>query len=331
MTYSNGQAVYMNKIGITLGDPSGIGPEIVAKSMLDSRVETSEIVIIGNREHFLRIAGELGLPVDILGKLQFVDIPGEGIPVGRVSEVSGRIARESIEKAVELALNGELTGICTAPINKESILLAGSKFKDHTDMLAGLTGSNEVVTVFEVEALRIIFLSKHVSLRKACDLITEENIHKYIRLAKKSLDYLGIEGKRIAVAALNPHGGENGLFGREELDEIIPAIRKAKGDYDVTGPVPADSVFFQAASGRYDIVVSLYHDQGHIAAKMLNFSKTVSMNLGLPFLRTSVDHGTAFDIAGKGIADHVSMTEAILKCEKYAATYREVSMKVDRD
>lgn len=313
----------MNKIGITMGDPSGIGPEIVAKSLLDDRIDRSSILLIGNRSHFLNIAEKIGIPITEFETVQFENIEADGIQMGKVSGVSGRVAKESIEKAVDLALKGKIDGIATAPINKESILLAGSRYKDHTDMLAGLTGSRDVVTVFEVEDLRVIFLSKHVSLSHACELVTEENVYKYIELSKRSLDYLGIPGKRIAVAALNPHGGENGLFGREEMDEIIPAIKKAEGKYDVVGPIPADSVFHQAASGKYDIVLSMYHDQGHIAAKMHNFAKTVSLNLGLPFLRTSVDHGTAFDIAGMGIADHTSMAEAIIKCLKYATAYKE--------
>lgn len=312
----------MSRIGVTLGDPSGIGPEIVSRSLLDERVNTSDIVLIGNRENFLQVADSMGNADEKIRAVPFVDIAAGKIEMGKVSEESGRVAKESIEKAVELALKDEIEGVCTAPINKEAMLLAGSMFKDHTSMLAGLTGSSEVVTVFEVESLRIIFLSKHVSLREACDLVTEENVYRHIELSKRSLDYLGISRRKIAVAALNPHGGENGLFGREEIDEIIPAIMRAKDRFDVDGPIPADSVFHQAALGKYDIVLSMYHDQGHIAAKVYNFAKTVSMNLGLPFLRTSVDHGTAFDIAGKGIADHTSMTEAILKCIRYAPAYK---------
>lgn len=313
----------MKKIGVTLGDPSGIGPEIVAKSLLDDRIDISDILIFGNRRHFLDIARKVGIQAQEIENVEFENIDADSIRMGSISEVSGRVARESIERAVKLALSGQIDGIATAPINKEALLLAGSRYRDHTDMLAGLTGTRDVVTVFEVENLRIIFLSKHVSLRQACDLVTENNVYRYIELSERSLQYLGIPGRRIAVAALNPHGGENGLFGREEIEEIIPAIRRAGGRYDVTGPVPADSVFHQAASGKYDIVLSMYHDQGHIAAKVHNFAKTVSLNLGLPFLRTSVDHGTAFDIAGKGIADHTSMTEAILKCLKYAPAYKE--------
>ncbi len=313
----------LSKIGITLGDPSGIGPEIVAKSLSESVLNVSDFILFGNRDNFLSVADSVNLDLKKMEAVEFANIEGGKFDSGKICEESGRVAEESIEKAVNYAMDGRVNGICTAPINKESIILAGSKYKDHTSMLAGLSKSKDVVTVFEVEGLRIIFLSKHVSLKEACSIVTKKNVYKYISLANQSLKYLGIERKRIAVAALNPHGGENGLFGREELDEIIPAIEMAKSEYDVYGPIPADSVFHEASLGKYDMVVALYHDQGHIAAKTMNFSKTVSMNLGLPFLRTSVDHGTAFDIAGKGIADHTSMLEAILKCQKYATPYRE--------
>lgn len=311
----------MSKIGITLGDPSGIGPEIVARSLVESEIDRNKVVVIGNKEHFLTVALKLGIDETAFSGVKYADIPAGKIPVGKISEVSGRVAVESIEEAVNLAEKKEISGICTAPINKEAILLAGSKYKDHTDMLGALTGSRNVVTMFEVEDLRIIFLSKHVSLKEACGLVTKERVMENISLADRSLRSLGIEPRRIAVAALNPHGGENGLFGTEEIKEIRPAIKELSKEYDVSGPIPADSVFYQAAGGRYDVVIALYHDQGHIAAKTLNFTKTVSMNLGLPFLRTSVDHGTAFDIAGKGIADHTSMLEAIQKCFKYSDVY----------
>lgn len=312
----------MARVGITLGDPSGIGPEIVAKSLAGGEIRKEDVVIVGNREHFLKTASNLGLDMESLNEVAYEDIPSEEIPVGKISRISGKVAVASIEKATELALGNKVSGICTAPINKESILLAGSRYKDHTDMLGALTGTRDVVTMFEVEGLRIIFLSKHVSLREACDLVTKERVKKHIALADISLQSIGLEQRRIAVAALNPHSGENGLFGTEEINEIVPAIREMSDKYAVSGPIPADSVFHQAAGGKYDVVISLYHDQGHIAAKTLNFDKTVSLNLGLPFLRTSVDHGTAFDIAGKGIADHTSMVEAIRKCIKYSEIYR---------
>lgn len=310
------------KIGITLGDPAGIGPEITAKALPELKEYASNLVIIGNRANFYEIAGKNGMTDDVLEKFSFVDIPSPDFEIGKVSKVAGSVALRSIETAARMAMDGQLAGICTAPISKEAIKLAGSGFNDHTDILKHLTGSKLVSTVFETGKLRIIFLSKHVSLKAALDLITEDSVYAEIRNADYALRLLGIDRGRIAVSALNPHGGENGMFGREEMDIIGPAVKKAKAHYNVEGPFPADSVFHRAAGGEFHMVVSLFHDQGHIAAKMYDFDRTVSMNIGLPFLRTSVDHGTAFDIAGKGIADGTSMLEAIRKAISYSENYR---------
>lgn len=313
------------KVGVTLGDPAGIGPEIVAKSLRHLLESSSNITLIGNRINFTRVARELGVGKDIYSRFEFIDInPGaENIHPGKVSAQAGEIAIKSIETAVQLAMEGELTGICTAPINKEAIIQAGSRYIDHTEMLGGLTGSSTVTTVFETRGLRIIFLSKHMPLRKAIDSITEEAVRKYIGLSDYALKMLGIEDRKIAVAALNPHGGENGLLGSEELDIISPAIEKESSRYNVSGPYPADSVFYRAANGEFQIVLSLFHDQGHIAAKMYDFHRTISMNIGLPFLRTSVDHGTAFDIAGRWVANETGMVEATMKALQYSGKYRE--------
>ncbi len=313
------------KVGVTLGDPAGIGPEIVAKSLSSLQENSRDIVLIGNWRNFTHVLEELGIGDEIASRFQFIDIKHDSgsIQPGKVSEEAGDIAVKSIEAAVSLAMDGELSGICTAPINKEAIRLAGSKYIDHTEMLGGLTGSGEVTTVFEVRNLRILFLNKHMSLRQAIDAITEDSVRKYIRLCDYALRMLGMERRKIAVAALNPHGGENGLFGSEEMDIIAPAVGKESSELDVSGPYPADSVFHRAAEGEFQMVLSLYHDQGHIAAKMYDFHRTVSMNIGLPFLRTSVDHGTAFDIAGKWIANETGMVEAIRKALQYSVKYRE--------
>ncbi len=314
----------MNRIGVTLGDPSGIGPEIVLKAVNNMKVgDDVSITLIGNQENAERVLDITGIDRTVLDHADFVDIPGDGIEFGKVQTVSGKIALKSIEMATTMALNGELDAIATAPINKEAIIAAGSEYIDHTTMFAGLTKSENVTTVFEVEKLRILFLTKHQSLMDACRSISEKLVYDYILRSDWALNSLGVKNGRIAVAALNPHGGENGLFGREEIDIIAPAVQRASKEVNVVGPYPADSVFHWAASGKFDIVLSLYHDQGHIAAKMYDFDRTVSMNLGLPFLRTSVDHGTAFDIAGKGIAGEVSMIEAIQKAIDYAHLYRE--------
>ncbi len=307
-------------IGVTLGDPAGVGPEIVAKSL--PGLNRKELILIGNRDNFVRVLAELHLEDRRTSGYMFVDVPGGKVAYGRVQKAAGQIAVRSIEKAVELAMKGVVDSIATAPINKESIILAGSKYIDHTTMLMGLSGSKENFTVFETGALRIFFMTKHVSLVKALGQITKRNVSSAIFDADRCLSLLGVRRRRIAVAALNPHGGDGGLFGREEIEVLTPAIEEARKKLDVSGPWPADSVFHRAAEGEFDIVISLYHDQGHIAAKTLDFHRTVSMNLGLPFLRTSPDHGTAFDIAGKGIANPVSMVGAIKTAARYGKSYR---------
>lgn len=312
----------MTKIGITLGDPAGIGYEITAKSLLNYK-NKDRFVLIGNREHFLSVLDLLKIDRKYFEDIEFIDIDGGRIEFGKVQEEAGRISYKSVEKGIEIALKGEIDALVTAPINKESWQRAGSKFIDHTTMLQVLTGSKDVGTVFEVKRLRIIFLTKHISLIEACRQVKKENVKRGIMMADQALKMLGIDNGKIAVAALNPHGGEGGLFGREEIDEILPAIKEMEGTYNVYGPFPADSIFHQASLGYYDIVLSLYHDQGHIAAKTYDFDRTVSLNIGLPFLRTTVDHGTAFDIAGKGIAKEISMLESIKKAIKYALIYKE--------
>jgi 4-phospho-D-threonate 3-dehydrogenase / 4-phospho-D-erythronate 3-dehydrogenase len=314
------------RIGITLGDPAGIGPEIVAKSV--GEFPDDDIYLIGNEENYRSTLKQLKIPYHTLEKnhITFIDIPhSNSIRLGQVQKSAGEVALQSIEKAVRLAQENELDDIVTAPINKESIILAGSKFVDHETMLASLTDSKRVSTVFEVESLRIVFMSpKHVSLKQAVQNVTKQNVMESILSADRCMRLLGIPNGRIAVSALNPHAGDGGLLGSEEKEEIEPALREARSkSIDVNGPYPADSIFQRASRGEFDIVVSLYHDQGHIAAKMKNFLKTVSLTMGLPFLRTSVDHGTAFDIAGKGTADPESMIEAMRSAKKYGLKYRE--------
>jgi len=312
-----------NKIGITLGDPAGIGYEIVAKSLLHLKSKVQHFILIGNKDQYLKVLKILKINDEILKNIDFVDVKGNDIEFGKIQKESGRIAYRSVKEGSSLAMKDEIDALVTAPINKEAWKLAGSEFIDHTTMLKALTNSKMISTIFEVKRLRIIFLTKHISLIEACKQIKKDNIIKGIEDADLSLKLLGIENGKIAVSALNPHGGEGGLFGVEEVNEIIPAIEECKNKYNVYGPFPADSVFYLAAKGNYDIVLSLYHDQGHIAAKMYDFEKTVSLNVGIPFLRTSVDHGTAYDIAGKGIANEISMLEAIKKSIKYAKKYKE--------
>lgn len=292
------------RIGITVGDPAGIGPEIVAKTL-----EAPEIRNIC--EPF------------VFGMTDPADIARAGIRYGEVSARGGKLAFEAIEQAVEAVKRGDIDAIATAPLNKESLKAAGVPYIGHTEILAGLTGSDDPLTLFETLSLRSFFLTRHVSLRAACDLVTEERVYRYlVRCSRAMRDGLGLRDPLIAVAGLNPHCGEHGLFGTEEAC-IPPAIeRAAREGVRAVGPIGADSVFHLAKIGRFDAVLSLYHDQGHIACKTLDFERTISLTLGLPFLRTSVDHGTAFDIAGKGIASAVSMIEAVKVAARYAVTAR---------
>jgi len=325
-------------IGITMGDPAGIGPEIVLKAMKNSELfAICKPLVIGNAEILNKADAIInsGLNINVVtgadkgsyccGTLDVVDVEGidiSDIQFGKVSGSAGMAAYKAIERSVELAKSGNITAIATAPINKEAIKAANIDFIGHTEMLAGLTETNDPLTMFQVGDLRVFFLSRHVSLKKACDLVTKENIIDYVMKLYNALKVLGVDRKKIAVAGLNPHSGEHGLFGDEEVRNIEPAVEYLRGKgMDVEGPVAADSVYYLALKGKYDAVLSLYHDQGHIATKMVDFERTISLTIGLPFLRTSVDHGTAFDIAGKGIASSVSMEEAIKLAVIYGKKY----------
>ncbi|MDN5312545.1 MAG: 4-phospho-D-threonate 3-dehydrogenase / 4-phospho-D-erythronate 3-dehydrogenase [Thermoanaerobacteraceae bacterium] len=330
-------------IGITAGDPAGIGPEIVVKALTKKEIyEKVKPVVICSKTVVERALEITKVKMDILpleidsldrvtekdfsfDKIYLVDLKNvkQNIPFGKISGEAGRASFEYIKKSIELGMAGLIDGVATAPINKEAIHAAGIDFIGHTEMFAELTKSRDVLTMFQVINLRIFFLTRHLSLLEACSRIKLENVFNTLLSCHRALQNLGIANPSIAVAALNPHGGEGGLFGDEEVREIIPAIKKARAEgVKVEGPVPADSVFYLANLGRFDAVLSLYHDQGHIAAKMLDFERTVSVTTGLPFIRTSVDHGTAFDIAGKGIASSVSMEEAIKVAGDYAFTVK---------
>lgn len=221
---------------------------------------------------------------------------------------------------MKLALDGRVDAVATTPINKESLKAGGINYIGHTEIFGALTETKDPLTMFETRGLRIFFLTRHVSLREMLEMIKKERIIEYVKRCTKALKQLGVENGTMAVAGLNPHSGEHGLFGWEEEEEIVPAIEELKAEgYDVEGPVGADSVFYQAAEGKYNSVLSLYHDQGHIAAKTLDFHRTIAVTCGMPILRTSVDHGTAFDIAGTGKASEVSMIEAIKVAARYAS------------
>ncbi|HEY9059763.1 MAG TPA: 4-hydroxythreonine-4-phosphate dehydrogenase PdxA [Pseudobacteroides sp.] len=325
-------------IGITMGDPAGIGPEIILKALKNNELYSKcKPLVIGNAA-ILEKADQIvntGLKMNVVevaeegkychGAIDVVDIPGiniSEIKLGHISGEAGRASYKAIEKAVELAKSKSIGAIATAPINKEAIKAAKIDFIGHTEMLAGLTGTADPLTMFQVGNLRVFFLSRHVSLKKACDLVTSDRIIDYVTRLENALRMLGVDRRKIAIAGLNPHSGEHGLFGDEEIREIEPTVDllRARG-IDVDGPIAADSVYYLALKGKYDSVLSLYHDQGHIATKMVDFERTISLTIGLPFLRTSVDHGTAFDIAGKGVASSVSMEEAIKLAVIYGHKY----------
>ncbi|MEI6603241.1 MAG: 4-hydroxythreonine-4-phosphate dehydrogenase PdxA [Clostridia bacterium] len=325
-------------IGIPMGDPAGIGPEIVVKALVNRHMyEISKPLVVGSVHAFQRIAKILGSTVAfheithpddglyVHGTIDIIDCGyvRENLEYGKVQALAGRAAYECIEEVTRLALRGEVHAIATTPINKEAIRAAEIDFIGHTEMLESLSGTKELLTMFQVHTLRVFFLTRHVSLRRACDLITKERVSQYIELCSNALRMLGVPKPLLAVAGLNPHNGEHGLFGNEEDLEIVPAVQQMQdAGFNVVGPVPPDSVFHQALTGRFDGVLSLYHDQGHIATKTLDFERTIALTIGMPFLRTSVDHGTAFDIAGQGIAASLSMEEAIRLAAEYAKTYK---------
>jgi len=292
------------RLALTIGDPAGIGPEIVVKSLADREVRACcRPLVVGDAALLRHVAKACGVGLDA----EIVDLGNaRGIAYGEVDARAGAAAVQYVEEACRLVRDGEVDGLVTAPINKAAIRAAGSDFPGHTEMLAALLGreNDEVFTMFVLGRLRIFFLTRHYPLAEAIGRITTERVVDALTRISALLGMLGTETPQIALAALNPHAGENGLLGREEGEILEPAVAAARsGGVDVVGPVPADAVFHQCLRGRYDAVLCLYHDQGHIAAKTVDFFGTVSCTLGLPVIRTSVDHGTAFDIAGRWIAD----------------------------
>lgn len=325
-------------IAVPIGDPAGVGPEIVAKSVASEEVfEAADCVIVGDKtiiENAIKIVG-VDLTVHVIseaeegdyrkGILNLIDLGNVDMAkfeFGKVNGMCGKAAYEYIAKCIELANEGKVDAVATTPINKESLRAGGINYIGHTEIFGTLTGTEDPLTMFETNGMRVFFLTRHVSLREMLDMITKDRIIDYVKRCMKALEKLGVTDGTMAIAGLNPHSGEHGLFGWEEVNEIMPAIEELQAEgYQVVGPIGADSVFHQAAQGRYNSVLSLYHDQGHIATKTLDFEKTIAITNGMPILRTSVDHGTAFDIAGKGIVSAVSMIEAILLAAKYAPNF----------
>ena len=326
-------------IAIPMGDPAGIGPEIVLKTVADEETQrTARCIVVGSRkvfEYAMNYPGSPRLEINVVktpedgkyepGVLNLIDLDNIDMAQFRVGEVNGmcgRAAYEYIAKSIELANARIVDAVSTTPINKESLRKGGVNYIGHTEIFSALTHTDDPLTLFEVNNLRVFFLSRHVSLRKACDMVTKDRIIDYVIRCTDALRKLGVTEGTMAIAGLNPHSGEHGLFGDEEVKEVFPAVEELqKRGYKVAGPIGADSVFSQALHGKYNSVLSLYHDQGHIATKTLDFERTISITAGMPILRTSVDHGTAFDIAGKGIASAVSMKEAVRLAVKYAPAF----------
>jgi 4-hydroxythreonine-4-phosphate dehydrogenase len=316
----------MKRLAVTMGDPAGIGPEVVVKAL--HSVEVRDIcrpVVLGDSSVIADMVRLLKLPLKVRtiggikeakhskGTIDILDVPAAyPFTKNKPTAEGGRACVSYIKKAIELAMNKHVAGIVTAPISKEALKMAGCRWPGHTEMLAHLTGTRDYAMMLAGGPLRVILVTIHTALKNVPDLITKLKIVKTIRLAKKACGMLGMKKPRIAVAGLNPHAGEAGMFGDEEIKKIIPAIKMAalEGIF-VSGPYPPDTIFHKAYKGEVDIIVCMYHDQGLIPLKMIAFDTGVNVTVGLPFVRTSPDHGTAYDIAWKGIANPSSMIEAV--------------------
>lgn len=315
-------------IAITMGDPGGVGPEIILKTVGTKAVlDVCRPLIVGDlkvldeamtplamsrRPKLAAISGPHEDTGDAVGVIDLDNVDLAELTPGRAGAYAGRAAVEYIRKAVELATLGDVAAITTAPINKETLKMAGFRWPGHTELLAELTGVSDFGMMLAGGGLRVIIATIHCALRDVPALITKNGVLRTIRLAARACHELGIESPRIVVAGLNPHGGEGGIFGDEEILHIAPACEQARAEgLSITGPLPPDTLFFKAKRGDFDIVVAMYHDQGLIPLKMLAFGSAVNVTIGLPIIRTSVDHGTAYDIAGQGIADPASLIEAL--------------------
>ena len=330
-------------LAITMGDPAGIGPEVVLKALLHADLYARcRPLVIGDRATLERAATWVGagaLEYDVVtepdngryapGTVTLLDpeiAPPDGYPVGEISPEAGRAAVECVFRACDLALAGRVDAIVTAPLNKAAMHAAGFAFAGHTELLAERTNAPRVSMLLVGPSLRVVHVSTHVALREAIARVTRQRVEEVIDIAQESCLALGIPHPRIAVAGLNPHASEGGLFGDEEAREVVPAIAAARArGLDVSDPQPPDTVFLRATKGEWDIVVAMYHDQGHIPMKLLAFDSGVNVSIGLPILRTSVDHGTAFDIAGTGRADPTSFAAALALAARLSVADRAVA------
>jgi 4-phospho-D-threonate 3-dehydrogenase / 4-phospho-D-erythronate 3-dehydrogenase len=329
------------RIAVTIGDPAGIGPEVVLKTIADESVRAACIpVVVCDAQELAHQARRLdlvcGLPIFNSGEDLPVNLDEPAIynlnnihgPVdmGVESGTCGKAAGEYIVEAVRLCMSGQVDAISTAPLNKKALFLGGYSYPGHTEFFANLTGVQDFAMAFIAPGLRVVLLTTHLPLAEAIRCVQKPEIERKVRLMHRELvSKWGIERPRIAVAALNPHGAEGGLFGIEESSEILPAIEAVRDaeSIDVSGPYSADTIFLRASRGEFDAVLSCYHDQGLIPIKCLSFGEAINVTLGLPFIRTSVDHGTAFDIAGRGVAEHSSMVAAVMLAADLAGRYRQ--------
>jgi 4-hydroxythreonine-4-phosphate dehydrogenase len=327
-------------LGITMGDAAGIGPEIILKAFRKRHIsDICRPLVIGSgavMKYYTTLLGmdvrfnlvsEPGHAVFDPGKLDVLDmglVDPDTLQVGIVAPGTGHAAVVYTQEAGKMAMAGTIDAVVSAPLNKESMRLAGYPYEGQTQILGELTGSRRYGMILILGEIRVMMLTTHIALRKACDAVTKERVLGMIELADETLRAFGIEKPRIAVAGLNPHAGEGGLFGSEEQEGSIPAIESAQAKgIDAVGPVPADSVFVKAKEGIYDLVLAMYHDQANIAAKLLGFGEVVTLLAGIPIIRTSVGHGTAFDIAGKGIADETNFVMAIEAAAKIVHKKKE--------
>lgn len=335
-------------IGITMGDPASIGPEIAVKALLTQQLfEICNPVIIGDAAVFNDIIKRLGFnaqinPIKNIKDAKFIygepdvfdlqNVDMSQLRFGEISAMAGNASFEAVKKVIDLALAGEVDATVTGPINKKSVNEAGHHFAGHTEIYAHFTNTKKYAMLLVEENMRVIHVSTHVSLRQACDLVKKERIIEVVELLHNGLIQLGETNLKIGVAGLNPHAGDSGLFGTEDDREILPAVQEAlKAGYDVEGPIPADTLFSKASTGYYGGIVAMYHDQGHIPFKLTGFKwnaqkqqmdsvKGVNITMGLPIIRTSVDHGTAFEIAGKGVASSDAMILAIESAVRLSKT-----------
>lgn len=320
----------MSMIGITMGDPAGVGPEIIVKALADASEFQEKYVVYGALDIMKKYNDQLGLGCEFreieevkeykdgfINVIDPVHFTMDQYNIGELSAKCGDAAYRYIERSIKDALDGQIKAVVTAPLNKEALHMGGHNYDGHTEIFATLTQTKDYAMMF-YGPLKIMHVSTHCSLREACDRATKERVLTCIHLMNDALKKTGLTKPYIAVAGLNPHAGEHGLFGTEEIEELIPAVEAAKqeGVY-VTGPIPPDTVFSKALNGVYDGVIAMYHDQGHIAAKLQHMSDCVNCTIGLPIIRTSVDHGTAFDIAGKGVADGKNMKQSMLVAEQF--------------